>query len=157
MEKYFKTEQGELVNIVEHTLEQLKKWPDLKIRIGTDSQNYTFKRKTKKIAVSRYVTTIVYRYGSRGAHYIYYMEEVPRVRSEWTRLYDEGIRTIEAADLLQEEIPVQIEALEFDYNDHKKTLSSQLVQTFKNWGSFNGVFKSGEMIACKAADHVCRK
>lgn len=157
MEKYFKTEEGELVNIIEHTLDQLKKWPDLTIRIGTDSQNYTFKEKGKKRAISRYVTTIVYRYGHRGAHYIYYKEEVPRVRSEWTRLYDEGIRTIEAADLLQAEIPVKIDALEFDYADVKKTLSSQLVQTFKNWGGFKAEFKSGEMLACKAADHVCRR
>lgn len=149
MEKYFKTEQGDLVNIVEHTLDQLRKWPDLTIRVGTDSQNYS--------GMTRYVTTIVYRYGHRGAHYIYYKENVPRVRSDWTRLYDEGIRTIEAADLLQEEFPIKIDALEFDYNDTKKTLSSQLVQTFKNWGGFNGVFKSGEMIACKAADHICRR
>lgn len=149
MEKYFKTEQGDLVNIVEHTLEQLKKWPDLTIRIGTDSQNYS--------GITRYVTTIVYRYGNRGAHYIYFKEQVPRIRSEWTRLYEEGIRTIEAADLLQEEIPVKIQALEFDYNDNKKTLSSQLVATFKNWGGFTAAFKSGEMLACKAADHICRR
>lgn len=149
MEKYFKTEQGELVNIVEHTLEQIKKWPDLTIRIGTDSQNYS--------GITRYVTTIVYRYGHRGAHYIYYKEQVPRIRNEWTRLYEEGTRTIEAASLLQDEMPIKIEALEFDYNDNKKTLSSQLVQTFKNWGGFNAAFKSGEMLACKAADHICRK
>lgn len=149
MEKYFKTEQGELVNIVEHTLDQIQKWPNLVIRIGTDSQNYS--------GITRYVTTIVYRYGHRGAHYIYFKEQVPRIRNEWARLYEEGIRTIAAAELLQEEIPVAIEALEFDYNDNKKTLSSQLVQTFKNWGGFNAAFKSGEMLACKAADHICRK
>lgn len=149
MEKYFKTEEGELVNIIEHTLEQLKKWPDLTIRIGTDSQNYS--------GITRYVTTIVYRYGNRGAHYIYYKEQVPRIRSEWNRLYEEGLRTIEAAELLKESSAICIQALEFDYNDHKKTLSSQLVQTFKNWGGFNAAFKSGEMLACKAADHICRR
>lgn len=149
MDKYFRTEQGERVNIVEHTLQQIEKWPNLTIRVGTDSQNYS--------GITRYVTTIIYRYGHRGAHYIFYKEEVPRHRSEWNRLYDEGVRTIQAAELLTTEIPVAIEALEFDYNDTKKTLSSQLVTTFKSWGDFKAVFKSGDMLACKAADHICRQ
>lgn len=149
MDKYFKTEQGERVNIVEHTLQQIEKWPNLIIRVGTDSQNYS--------SVTRYVTTIIYRYGHRGAHYIYYREEVPRIKIEFNRLYDEGVRTIEAAELLTSEIPVAIEALEFDYADTKKTISSQLVSIFKNWGSFRAEFKSGEQLATKAADHICRR
>jgi predicted RNase H-related nuclease YkuK (DUF458 family) len=149
MDKYFWTEEGERVNIVEHTLEQIEKWPNLTIRIGTDSQNYS--------GITRYVTTIVYRYGNRGAHYIYYKEEVPRIRVEYNRLYDEGVRTIDAAELLTADIPVAVEALEFDFADVKKTISSQLVSVFKNWGNFNAVFKSGQMIACKAADHICRR
>jgi predicted RNase H-related nuclease YkuK (DUF458 family) len=74
MEKYFKTEQGLTVNIVEHTLQELEKWPNLVIRIGTDSQNYS--------SITRYVTTIVYRYGNRGAHYIFYKQDLPRVKIE---------------------------------------------------------------------------
>lgn len=149
MDKYFRTEEGERVNVVEHTLQQIEKWPNLIIRIGTDSQNYS--------GITRYVTAIIYRYGHRGAHYIFFKEEVPRIKNEWNRLYDEGIRTIQAAELITGEIPVSIEALEFDYNDNKKTLSSQLVTVFKNWGSFKATFKSGDMLACKAADHICRK
>lgn len=149
MDKYFRTEEGERVNVVEHTLQQVEKWPNLTIRIGTDSQNYS--------GITRYVTAVVYRYGHRGAHYIFFREEVPRVRNEWNRLYDEGIRTVQAAEILTSEIPIAIEALEFDYNDNKKTLSSQLVNIFKNWGDFKAAFKSGDMLACKAADHICRK
>lgn len=149
MDKYFKTEQGGRVNIVEHTLEQIDKWPNLTIRVGTDSQNYG--------SVTRYVTSIVYRYGKRGAHAIYYREEVPRVRIEYTRLYDEGIRTIQCHDMLTSEIPVAVEACEFDYSDTKKTISNQLVSVFKNWGNINAVFKSGQMMACKYSDHICRE
>lgn len=148
MDKYFKTEQGERVNIIEHTLEQLNKWPSLTIRVGTDSQTYS--------SITRYVTTIVYRYGNRGAHYIYFMEDVPRVKIDYNRLYDEGLRTIEASEMLTGEIPISIEALEFDYADVKKTLSSQLVSAFRNWGTFKAEFKSNNMIATKAADHICR-
>lgn len=152
MEKYFKNEQKELVNAVEHTLQQIDKWSSLKIYIGTDSQNYSH--------LTRYVTTIVYRYGNRGAHYIYYKEDVPRIKSEYLRLYDEGVRTIQAWEMLTSEIPISVESLEFDYADVKKTISSKLVKDFKGWTEGlqqKAVFKSGQMIATRAADHLCRK
>lgn len=151
MEKYFKNEQKELVNIIEHTLEQLDKWPNMKIYIGTDSQNYS--------DITRYVTAIIYRYGHRGAHYIYFKENVPRVKTDYLRLYDEGVRTIQAWEMLTTEIPIAVEGLEFDYAD-VKTISSKLVQDFKGWCAGlqqKAIFKSGQMIACKAADHICRK
>lgn len=148
MDRYFKTQEGERVNVVEHTLEQLNKWPHLKIYVGTDSQSYS--------GITRYVTCIVYRYGNRGAHFIYSREEVPRDRdrSQFTRLYGEGTRTIEATDILTEHIPVAVEAMEFDFADVAKTLSTKLVSAFK--GYQNAKFKSGEMIATKAADYCCR-
>lgn len=147
MEKYFRTEKGELVNAVEHTLEQINKYPNLKIYIGTDSQVFNPK--------VRYVTAIVYRYNTRGAHYIYYSEIVPKIKDNFLRLYNEGARTLEAASLLTDELPVEIEALEFDYAGVKKTISSPLVSAFK--GYRNAVFKGGAMIASKAADHILRK
>lgn len=146
MEKYFKTIQGEYINIVKHTIEQLNKWPDLKIHIATDSQSMG--------SITRYATTIVYRYGLRGAHYVIFKEEVPRERVEYTRLYNEGIRTYEAWEILTKEIPSISPILEFDYNDVKKTQSSSLVSAFRGYP--NAVFKSGQMIASKAADHECR-
>lgn len=148
VEKYFRIEGGERVNVIDHTLEQINKWPNLKIYIGTDSQSYSDR--------TIYVTAIVYRYGNRGAHYVYHKESFPRERVDYTRLFNEGMRTIEAYELLQDHISVSVEAIEFDYADVKKTISSQLVSTFKNWGYANAVFKSGQMIATRAADHVCR-
>ena len=148
MSKFFTTQEGLKVNIVEHTLDQLKKWPHLKIYVGTDSQSYA--------RMTRYVTCICYRYGNRGAHFVYFKEEVKRDndRTQFTRLYGEGLRTLEAAGVITDEIPVNIEAMEFDFADIVKTLSSKLVSSFK--GYKNAKFKSGEMIATKAADYVCR-
>lgn len=152
MNKYFKLENKDTVNLITHTLEQIDKFENLSIRIGTDSQNHS--------QITRYVTTIVYRYGNRGAHYIFFKEDVARIKSEYLRLYDEGVRTIQAWEMLTAEIPIAVEGLEFDYADIKKTLSSKLVQDFRGWASgLNqvAVFKSGQMIATKAADHLVRK
>lgn len=156
MDKYFRLEQGGRVNIIEHTLEQINKWPNLKIYIGTDSQDC----KVHKNKVTRYATVIVYRYGDRGAHYIWFEETVPRIKILYTRLFDEAVRTIETADMLSQELPaVKIEALEFDYNHIPKFKSHQLISAVKGWVlglDYTPVFKSGEMIACKAGDHICR-
>lgn len=149
---YFRTVEGQLVHIQEHTMEQLKKYPNLKITIGTDSQNYG--------NVTRFVTVIAYRYSIRGAHYIFLKEDCPRISVDYLRLYEEGTRTIQAFEMLTGEIPISVEGLEFDYSDTKRTISNKLVSDFKGWVSGLGeraIFKSGEMIATRAADHVCRR
>ena len=152
MEKYFRTQEGDKISIIEHTLQQIKLWPNLKIYIGTDSQDYG--------KITRFVTCMCYRYGHRGAHFVYLKEEVPTIRDVFTRLYQEGVKTIEIAELLVEHLPaVKFEALEFDYSNLKKTKSSPLVSSIKGWVrglGMNPSFKSGEQLATKAADHVCR-
>lgn len=151
MKKYFRKEDGTIVNLTEHILEQVDMHKNLTIRIGTDSQDYR---------VTKYATVVVFRYGLRGAHYIFHYDERARHKTEYLRLYEEGVRTIETAELICREIPISIEGLEFDFADVKKTLSSKLVQDFKGWTkgiNQNPVFKSGQMIATKAADHIIRK
>lgn len=154
MDRYFRQEDGSRVNIVEHTLEQIQKWPNLKIYLATDSQD--------EGQVTVYATVIVYRYGRRGAHFIYFKEEVPRIRDMYTRLYNEGVRTIEAADILSKDIPIQFAGLEFDYNYIPKWASHKLISAIGGWVkglNYKAIFKNtGDyiMIASKAADHVCR-
>lgn len=151
MDKYFRLENGERINVIEHTLEQIKLWPNLKMFIATDSQDQG--------QYSKYATVIVYRYGTRGAHYVYYREDVPRCKDMFTRLYDEAVRTIETAQMIDEEIPVSFEALEFDYNNLPKHNSNKLLSSIRGWVkglNYKPVFKGSDLIAAKAADHVCR-
>lgn len=153
MEKYFRTQEGERINIIEHTLSQIEKWPHLKMYIGTDSQDVG--------KITRNVTVVAYRYGNRGAHFVYLRNEIPKIRDMYTRLYGEGVLTIECAEMISSEIPVAFEALEFDYNTIPRWASNKLISALKGWVQglgFKGVFKNGDnmMIASKAADHVCR-
>lgn len=151
MEKYFKMEDGKLVNIVEHTMEQIKLNPNLRIYISTDSQNYGSK--------TVYATAVVYRYGQRGAHFVYNKQRMTRIRDNFSRLWKEAEYTIETAQTINAEIPVKIEALEFDYNNKKITKSTNLVASVVGWAQslgYRALVKPDEMIASKAADHVCR-
>jgi predicted RNase H-related nuclease YkuK (DUF458 family) len=155
MTKYFELEDRTLVNIIEHTRQQLLEYNSLKVYIGTDSQDYG----KNKIKISRFATAIVYRYGNRGAHYVFCLEDVPKIRVMYNRLFEEAVRTIATADLITAEIPIAFEALEFDYNHIKKFKSHPLIANVKGWVTglnYTPVFKSGNMWACKAADHICR-
>lgn len=151
MDKYFRTKEGVRINIIDHTLEQLNKYPNLKVRIGTDAQD-----KGRQTVFS---TVIAYRYGNNGAHFVYYRERVPVVNDIFTRLFQEGERTIKAGKMLIEELSVDIEALEFDYSDISKTKSTPIINAVKGWAigeGFKPCFKSDGQYATKAADQVCR-
>ena len=67
--KRFKSVDNRVIDVVEHTLEIMKRYPNLKVHIGTDSQNIGLE--------TSYVTVIAYRFGIRGVHYIYTKEKVP--------------------------------------------------------------------------------
>lgn len=149
--KYFQTEEGKLINLHEHILEQIKENPETKIYISTDSQNYGAK--------TVYAIAVVFRYGLRGAHYVYRRERLPRIRDNFSRLWKEAEYTIETGEYITKNLPVKIEALEFDYNNKKITKSTNLVQSVIGWATslgYRALAKPDEMIAAKAADHVCR-
>jgi predicted RNase H-related nuclease YkuK (DUF458 family) len=58
LNKLFKKTNGEVVNVLEHTLNILREYPSIRVHIGTDSQNYQ--------TTTVYVTAIAYRYRQRG-------------------------------------------------------------------------------------------
>jgi len=68
MSRVFRLERtGEQVDLIKHSLEIVekhpKKWDDLKIYVGSDSQNRRYS--------TSYVACVAYRMGDRGAHFIY--------------------------------------------------------------------------------------
>ena len=152
MDRYFRTEQNERVNVIEHCREVLAKEPTARILIGTDSQN----SKTH----SKYSTVVVFRYGLRGAHYIYCNVKVPKIKDLFSRLFKECELSLDIAEFITKNSSYKIEAIELDFNDLKKTKSTPLISATKGWVEslgYKAILKSGEMIACKAADHICRR
>jgi predicted RNase H-related nuclease YkuK (DUF458 family) len=125
-----------VVEVVEHTLGILKRYPNLKVHIGTDSQNIGLE--------TIYVTAIAYRFGIRGVHYIYTKEKVPLVRDMFTRLFDECVRTLEVAEWFTQQINVNVE-IDMDYNQDEIAPSHKLMNV-----------KPDIQIATRAADYHCR-
>jgi len=146
MVKNFKTIHGEVVDVVNHTLEIMKKYPNVEIHIGTDSQN----KRRKTI----YVTVIAYRYGMRGVHYILHKQKVKRIRDMWTRLWKETDMSIEVAEWLTQKINVNVE-IDMDYNIKDEFESHKLIPACEGWAKSLGYkvnVKPTSQIATHAAD-----
>lgn len=152
MNKYFKIlETKQKVDLLQYIVDKISENPHLKIYIGTDSQN--FGRDTY------YATAVVLRYNQRGGHVLYQTEKVPRIYNHWNRLWKECEKSVEVAQWLKESSSIGVECIELDYNTKKITESNKLVSATKGWVESLGYkarLKPDEMIACKAADHVCR-
>lgn len=148
--KKFKTVDGKIVDVVEHTLNILQKNPNIKIHIGTDSQNVG--------VITSYVTVIAYRFGIRGVHYIYTKEKIPIVKDMFIKLFDECARTLEIAEWFTSKINVKVE-IDMDYNQDEFTASYKLISATKGWATSLGYvvnIKPDIQIATKAADYHCR-
>lgn len=159
MNKFFKTEEGKTVDIILYTVEQIRKNPSVKIHIGTDSQ--------VKGKVIHFVPCIVYRSGNRGAHYIYKIIEnkrpprsVPKLDQINMRLSEEVYMTMELAEYLTSNTSIKIDAVEFDFNNEPEYISNKLTNMATGWAKglgFKTMIKPEQLIACKAADHICRR
>jgi len=148
--KRFRTVEGQYVDVVEHTLDIMKKHPNMKVHIGTDSQNLGIE--------TSFVTAIAYRFGIRGAHYIFTKEKIPLVRDTFSRLFDECTRTIEVAQWFSDKINVVVE-IDMDYNQDEFTVSHKLIGATRGWALSLGYkvnVKPDIQIATKAADYHCR-
>ena len=158
MDKYFRREDRKLVDIIEYSIEQVKNNPDVKIHIGCDSQVFGPK--------IEYALVIVYRVGTRGGHYIYKRTKkerppkgVPKETQIQQRLSEEVYMTMELAQYLSENSSIKIEAVEFDFNEEESHISNKLTGMATGWAKgmgFNARIKPEELIACRAANHICR-
>lgn len=158
MDKYFRTEQGKLVDIIDYTASQIKNNPSVKIHIGCDSQVFGPK--------IQWALVIVYRNGTNGGHYIYkrtITERPPRgVKKEIQvekRLTEEVYLTMELAQYFYDNSSVKLEAVEFDFNEEAQYLSNKLTGLATGWAKglgLNARIKPDELLACRAANHLCR-
>ncbi len=154
MNRAFKLEGGIIVDAVKHTAEVLAKHPDTKIYVGTDSQN--------KRSNTTYVTCICYRYGHRGTHYIYFRENVTKIRDRWTRLWGEVERSVEAAAILEEH-SMKVHRIDLDFNEKEIAKSNAMVSAARGYVIGMGyrpdqvTVKPEEQVATRSSDHICRR
>lgn len=119
MARIFKTMNNHVpIHLLDYVAGSIEKNPNLKVYVGTDSQNY------KKTTV--YVSTVVLRYEQNGAQVLYEREYVDKITDRWTRLWNELQRSIDLACYLREEGGFKIEQIDLDYNSDPKYFSNKL-------------------------------
>ena len=125
-----------------------KKNDNLKIYIGSDSQNH---RRT-----TAYALVIAFRYGKRGVHYIHHSFNVRKIRNRRERLWKEIELTMEMAFAFRDK-GIHVDTVEFDLNKKEDAGSNFLLSQAVGWGigsDFNVSTKPDVQVACRAADHL---
>jgi len=145
MVKFLKID-GQKIDPLDYTLDIIKKYPDVKIHVGTDSHSINDN--------TRYITAIAYRFNQSGVHYIYSKNNFPKIIDKWERLWKETELSIEIAQILDnKEINL---AIDMDYNSDEKYYSNKLVSVAKGWANSLGFkvnIKPFNQIATSAADY----
>ena len=148
MTKFLKI-NGQTIDPLDYTLSIIKKHPNVKIHVGTDSHSLNEN--------TRYITAIAYRYNSSGVHYIYSKNNFPKIIDKWERLWKETELSIEIAQILNNrEINIEID---MDYNSDENHRSNKLISATKGWANSLGYkvnVKPNNQIATRAADYHCK-
>ena len=157
----YKCENGDEVDIIAHTKAVCERYAhkthDLRIYVGCDSQNGRKMRKGSSTTV--YATVVAFRYGARGAHFIYTRERVKKIKDRYIRLWGEVERSLEVAKLLKEN-GINVFRVDLDFNEKEIARSSDMVKAAKGYiigHGFDCEVKPEMLIAAKAADHLVRK
>ncbi len=120
MARIFRTmDAHEPVNLLMHVQKLIRKNPEIKVYVGTDSQNF------HKNTV--YVSTVVLRYQNNGAHVLYQKEKMAKITDRWTRLWDEPNRSIDLAGYLRYEGGIDVSQIDLDFNSDPKFFSHKLL------------------------------
>ena len=158
MDKYFRKEDGKIIDVIDYTGEQIAKNSDVKVCIGCDSQVFGPK--------IYFVISVVYRIGTTGGHCVYKKikkerpsKSVPKEVQVHERLMEEVYMTMELAQLFIDNSSIKLHSVEFDFNDEEIHLSNKLLNLAKGWAKGLGLparTKPDELIACRYSDHICR-
>ena len=150
LEQFRIMNNGSLVQLVDHTIEQLRQTPDVQVLIGSDSQN--------RNGTTTYATTVVFRYENNGAHVIYKKEKTQKVGDLWTRLWAELERSIAVAEHLETHAGIKIHQIDMDYNSDPAYASNKVFTAAVGYLRSMG-YRSGSkpdlLIASWAANVIC--
>lgn len=166
----FKNYKKEDVDLFSYCHDQWLQHNDLKVHIGCDS-----------IAVNGKITyflVVAFRFGTNGAHFIYHKEVVPvskKTEGKWgvfMKLRHEAELSISIANLLVDNAIFTKDeiVLELDFNNIVDTLYKGLIPEMQGLATsmgfhtmvkfkddlYRGQVVTEDLIAVKAADHLCQ-
>ena len=142
---------GKSVDLIKYTKKILSENENCEIYAGCDSQNVG----TKTV----YATVLVFKFGRRGAHVIYYKDEVKRIPDLFTKLWGEVQRTIDLSEFLKLEGSINIYRIDLDYNKNPRYKSNLILKDAVGYVEGMGykyAVKPDLLPSIRVANKLCR-
>lgn len=152
MEWKFKSlTNGKEIDLIPYVKDKLKEANDIKMYIGTDSQNINGK--------TVYATVIVFHFGNRGGHVIYSTRKVPEIKDRFTKLWREVEDSVDLAKFLESNGIEKPEAIDLDFNPDPRWGSNNVLRSalgyVESFG-FTPRCKPYAVTASCIADKICK-
>jgi len=152
MEREFKIlSTRERVDLIYYINEYTKKYPDVQILIGCDSQN----RKQDTI----YALVVGLYHSGKGAHVLYSRFNTMREKENTVRLLNEVWFSVETAELIKNELGIIATWIDIDLNPNPKYKSNQALTSAVGIVTGMGYkvrHKGNSPVMTYAADTVCK-
>ena len=151
MEHIFRSLTNEkVVDLIPYLKEKLSEREDIKIYIGSDSQNIGPK--------TVYASVIVLHYGNSGAHVLYSKMKIEKVRERFAKLWKEVELSLEIAQYLTEN-GINATYIDIDLNPDPKYGSNNVLRAALGFAESFGYSvrcKPDALSASYAADRLCK-
>lgn len=151
MEHVFRSLSNEkVVDLIPYLKEKIASADDIKIYIGTDSQNIGGK--------TVYASVIVLHYGNRGAHVVYSKTKVDRIRERFAKLWREVEISMEVAQYLREN-DINATYIDIDLNPDPRYGSNNVLRAALGFVESMGYVARCKPFATAAsycADRLCK-
>jgi predicted RNase H-related nuclease YkuK (DUF458 family) len=150
MRTFRKLSDSSPVDLIPYVKDILSTRDDIKVYIGTDSQN------TDKL--THYAAVIVLHYGNNGGHVLNTKESFPKIRDRFTRLWNEVEMSLELAVYLKDN-GIMPSYVDLDLNPDPEYGSNSVLRS-----AFGYVESLGFKARCKpeaisasyVADKICK-
>ena len=149
--KFQSLTNGQVIDLIPYLKDKLATGKDIKMYIGSDSQNIG--RNTI------YAMVIVLHYGNRGGHVIYSRKSIPRILDRFTRLWKEVEDSVELAQWLEANDIEKPAFIDLDFNPDPKYQSNSILRSALGYVESLGYNARCKPDACSAsyvADRICR-
>jgi predicted RNase H-related nuclease YkuK (DUF458 family) len=148
--KFRRLGDGREVDLIPYVRTELEQNENVRIYIGTDSQNIGEK--------TVYATVVVLHYGNNGAHVLYSKTTFPRVKDNFTRLWNEVEYSLEVAEELYNGGLPRADYIDLDYNPDPIYRSNSVLRSALGYVESMGYkarMKPDAAAASCVADAIC--
>ena len=138
------------VDLIPYIKESIGDRTDVKIYVGTDSQNIAYH--------TQYATVIVLHFGNSGGHVLYAKERLPIVRDSFTRLWKEVEMSLSIAEYMREGGLPRVDYIDLDLNPDPKYRSNMVLRSALGYVESMGYTarcKPNAPMASSVADAIC--